>query len=77
MAIIKELFKVIPPHELNVEKPKLHSLPRKAAEELVLAGVLLPILVSDIKAPVLEKVFAPRMHLWRKGLSVRRTYPPS
>ena len=58
MAIIKELFKVIPPTSLNVEKPVLHALSRKAAEELVLAGVLLPILVTDVKSPILPKVFA-------------------
>ena len=57
---------------------RTHSgpLPRKAAEELVLAGVLLPILVSDIKAPVLEKVFASDASL-EKGAFCEADIPSS
>ena len=40
MAMIDELFRVIPPAELCTGKPVLRPLNRKAAEELVIAAVL-------------------------------------
>jgi len=50
MALLGEVFKVIPPAELKPEKPKLRPLSRKAADELVLCAVLLPLMSSNIKA---------------------------
>ena len=57
MALINQLFKVIQPAELDVERPKLRSLSRAAANELVLCGVFLPVLVSNIKAEVSQTIF--------------------
>ena len=58
MSILSELFLVIPPLELDTAKPQLRPLPRKAAEELILSSVLLPIAVSDIKSPFHEWTYA-------------------
>ena len=58
MSILNELYKVIPAEELNTEKPKLRALSRSAAEELILSAVLLPVLVSDVKAPFHEWIYA-------------------
>ena len=40
MAILDELFKVVPASELNAQKPMLRPLSRKAADELILSTVL-------------------------------------
>ena len=58
MCLLDRLFGLVPPAELDTEKPVLRPMPRKAAEELVLGSVLLPVIASNIQAPVLENVFA-------------------
>ena len=58
MAILAELFRVIPPDQLNVEKPQTWPLSRKAADELILSSVLLPIAVSDAKMPFHQWLYA-------------------
>eukprot|EP00435_Cladocopium_sp_Y103_P069119 s624_g32.t1 len=58
MSILGALYKVIPHAELDTEHPQLRKLPRKAAEELILSSVLLPVLVSDIKSPLHEWIYA-------------------
>ena len=58
MSLLDKVFALIPPSELDTSRPKLHALPRSVADELVLSGVLLPILVTNIKAEVLSTVFA-------------------
>ena len=57
MAIFQELFKVISPQDLDTDHPKLRVLPRKASDELVLAGVLLPVMASNIMAQVSTTIF--------------------
>ena len=57
MAIFQHLFKVIPPQELDAESPCLRALPRKAADEMVLGAVMLPLMVSNIKAEVSCSIF--------------------
>ena len=76
MSILVELFKVIPPGDLNTEKPKLHPLTRSAAEELILAAVLLPIVATDVKAPFSEWIFASDASN-AKGAYVVSKIPPS
>ena len=58
MAGLEELFKVIPAKDLCTDKPALHRLSRKAADELVLAAVLLPVASSNICAPFHEWIYA-------------------
>ena len=58
MALLGELFKVISPADLSPQKPELRPLTRRAAEELVLCASLLPVLVSDIKAPFHSWLYA-------------------
>ena len=58
MSILSELFKVIPPSELDAENPKMRTLSRKAAEELILAAVLLPVIASDVKLPFHDWVYS-------------------
>ena len=76
MAILNHLFKVIPPLELRPQEPKLWELPRKAAEELVLAGVLLPVLASNVKAPILTSVFSSDASM-KKGAFCEAELPKS
>ena len=58
MSLLNQLFKTIPPAELQPERPQLRTLSRAAAEELVLSAVLLPVLASDIKAPFHSWIYA-------------------
>ena len=58
MSVLVELFKAIQAAELDVAKPRLRPLKRSAAEELALAAVLLPIVVSDVKMPFHPWIYA-------------------
>ena len=58
MALLDEIFKVIPPLELDAQKPFLRPLNRKAAEELILSATLMPLVVSDVKMPFHRWVYA-------------------
>ena len=58
MALLNEVFGVIPAAELNPENPVLWKLPRKAAEEFQLMALLAPVLSSNVAVPFLEEVFA-------------------
>ena len=55
MAVLEELFKVIPATELQPDQPRTHPLSRRAANELILSAVLLPVATSDI---------LPSFHKW-------------
>lgn len=48
MAFVNELFKVIPPAALDPLQPRLHFLPRKAAQELQLLACMAPMLGSNL-----------------------------
>ena len=54
MCLLDGLFGLVPPAELDTEHPVLRPLHRRVAEELVLAGVFLPVLASNIQAPCPE-----------------------
>ena len=58
MALMNELFRVIPPQELNVSEPVTRHLSRSAAVELQLLACLMPVLASNVSVPFLEKAFA-------------------
>ena len=58
MAILNEVFHVIPAHELDPLRPVLRKLPRKAAQEFALAAALCPIMVSNLAVDVDSKLYA-------------------
>jgi len=58
MAVLEELFKVIPATELQPDQPRTHPLSRRAANELILSAVLLPVATSDILAPFHKWIYA-------------------
>ena len=58
MAILNEVFHVIPASELDPLHPVLRKLPRKAAQEFALAAALCPIMVSNLAVEVDRKLYA-------------------
>ena len=58
MGIFVEAFTVIPALELSTASPSLRVMKRVAATELCVAAVLLPVMVSNIKASVATQIFA-------------------
>ena len=58
MSCLQEVFKVIPPDELDTLVPVLRPLPRRAAQELSLVAALAPILASNLAAPAPNVVYA-------------------
>ena len=58
LAILNEMFHVIPSVELAPGSPVLRPLSRKAADEMALMSFLLPIAVSNLAATMCEEVFA-------------------
>ena len=58
LAILNEMFHVIPSVELAPGNPMLRPMSRKAADELALMSFLLPIAVSNLAASMSEEIFA-------------------
>lgn len=58
MAIMNEVFHVIPAVELDSEAPMLRKLGRGAAEELAIAAALLPVMASNLAVPVSSRLYA-------------------
>eukprot|EP00435_Cladocopium_sp_Y103_P061058 s614_g22.t1 len=58
MALLNEVFHVIPQEELDPLNPVLRKLPRKAAQELVLAAALCPLAASNIAVPMDTTIYA-------------------
>ena len=59
MAVFNELFKIIPPAELDPERPVFAPLcPEQQQRKLILSAVLLPIMSTDVKAPLASWIFA-------------------
>ena len=58
MSVMKEIFRAIPPHELDTENPRLWSLNRKAAEELCILSCLAPVIASNLAVPFSDLVYA-------------------
>lgn len=69
MSLLRDVFKVIPPAELNTQDPQLWPLKRSAAGELALVSALCPVLVSDLTAPVSSRIYTIQMHLCRRAVS--------
>ncbi len=69
MSLLQEVFAVIPPDELCTTEPKLWPLPRAAACELAVASALAPVIVSDLTAPILPKLFATDASLAKGGIT--------
>ena len=70
MAIMSELFKTIPPAELDTGRPQVRDLFRAASEELQLLASLSPILASNIAVPFDEQVFATDASTEMGGIAV-------
>lgn len=58
MAMLSEVFKVIPAEELDTQNPKLRHLPRRAAEELLVLSSMAPSLSSNLATEFLEEIYA-------------------
>ena len=58
LAVLNEMFHVIPSVELAPGNPMLRPMSRKAADELALMSFLLPIAVSNLAASMSEEIFA-------------------
>eukprot|EP00438_Fugacium_kawagutii_P022811 Skav208203 [mRNA] locus=scaffold2026:167899:172464:+ [translate_table: standard] len=58
MALVNQLFHVIPPAELDTEHPLLRKLGEGARCELQVLACLSPVLASNIAVPFLDEVFA-------------------
>lgn len=69
MAIMNELFHVIPADELRTAQAKLRPLGKEAVEELQILSALSPILASNVAVPFLPQVFATDASLAHGGIA--------
>lgn len=67
-SIMNEIFKVVPPEELCMEKPVLRPLSRVAAQELLLLACLAPVAVSNLSAEFLPEIFATDASMEKGGV---------
>ena len=58
MAILNEVFHVVPADGLDCEAPILRKLGRGAAQELAIAAALLPVTASNLAAPMSPRIYA-------------------
>ena len=70
MSCLQEVFKVIPPEELDTQSPVLRKLPRAAAQELSIVAALAPVLASNLAAPMSSKVYATDASMEKGGIVV-------
>ena len=68
MSILDEVFKVIPPLELQPDRPLLRPLSRRAAAELQVLAVLAPVLVSNLAVPFSGQLYATDASLAKGGI---------
>ena len=57
MGIFNKVFQLVDAAHIDPNDPKLVALPRTVANELVLAAVLAPLMVSELSAPWHEEIF--------------------
>ena len=57
MGLFNKVFQLVDATHIDPNDPKLVALPRTVANELVLAAVLAPLIVSELSAPWHEKIF--------------------
>ena len=67
-SVVNELFKVVPPESLSMDRPELRVLPRPAAQELLLLACLAPIASSNLAAPFHGRVFATDASMEKGGV---------
>ena len=67
-SVVNELFRVVPPESLSMDRPELRVLPRPAAQELLLLACLAPIASSNLAAPFHGRVFATDASMEKGGV---------
>ena len=75
MSHINKLFKVVSSPEDAGSTPKLHVLPRGAAEELLVLACLGPLAASNLAAPFSDRVYASDASTRKGGLVVATITP--
>ena len=68
MSILDEVFKVIPPGQLDPQCPVVRFFPRAAASELQQLACLAPVLCSNLAVPFATDVFATDASLAKGGI---------
>ena len=58
MSVLNKAFRLVGPDYVASSEPKLISLPLAVAEELTLLAVLMPLIQSDLAAPMCKKIYA-------------------
>ena len=74
MAVMSEVFHVIPNEELDTERPLMRRLPRGAAEEFQLLAALASIMVANLALPFEDRIFATDASLGKGGITVARCH---
>ena len=69
MSTLQEVFRVIPPAELNTLEPRLWRLSRAAASEIAVVAALAPVLATNLAVPVLPKIFATDASMQKGGIT--------
>ena len=57
MALLNQVFHMVPIQDFDRDNPKIMHLPRKVAEELVLISVLMPLMTTELSAPFSRTVY--------------------
>ena len=70
MAVMSEVFHVIPNEELDTERPLMRRLSRGAAEEFQLLAALASVMVSNLALPFEDRIFATDASLGKGGITV-------
>lgn len=58
MAILHQVFRVIPPEQLDPSRPVLRPLSRAASEELALVAALMPVMCANLAAAMNPVIYA-------------------
>ena len=58
MSILNKAFRLVGPDYVASSEPRLISLPLAVAEEFTLLAVLMPLIQSDLAAPMCKKFYA-------------------
>lgn len=58
MSLFAEVYKLVKAEEISQDSPKLVPLPRRSAQEVLLAAVLCPLFSSDLSARLLPKLYS-------------------
>ena len=58
MSLLSKAHSLVDSRHVDSDKPRLVSLPRTVANEMVLLSVLAPLMMSDLGAPFADEVFS-------------------